>query len=332
MSSKDDEKASSSRTPLLPHRVDESLLESFRYINSVPGKDVRGKLIDCFQLWFQVASPDILLKIKDVVASLHSASLLIDDIEDNSTLRRGVPVAHKIFGVPTVINTANYVYFLAMENCHALNNPQAMEVFLGETLNLHRGQGHDIAWREAIQCPTEDEYLAMVRDKTGGLFRLAVGLLQAFATKHKDTNFVRLVDNLAMYFQIRDDFINLADEEYMKSKSFCEDLTEGKFSFPIIHCIRRNESDTRLLSILKQRTEDIEVKRYAQGLMRDAGSLVYTRSKCSELKDAVVADINSFGGNPPLLKLIQMLDIQLEKIETKGSYAGDRRDVQIDEA
>ena len=69
----------------------------------------------------------------------------------------------------------------------------------------------------------------MVKDKTGGLFRLAVGLMQSFATTNKHVNYTKLVDDLAMYFQIRDDFINLADEEYMKSKSFCEDLTEGKF-------------------------------------------------------------------------------------------------------
>lgn len=53
---------------------------------------------------------------------------MIDDIEDNSKLRRGIPVAHSIFGIPTVINGANYAYFLALEKCHALNNPKAMEV------------------------------------------------------------------------------------------------------------------------------------------------------------------------------------------------------------
>lgn len=69
---------------------------------------------------------------------------MIDDIEDNSKLRRGVPVAHSIFGIPTVINTANYAYFLALEKCHALKNTKAMDVFVGELLNLHRGQGQDI--------------------------------------------------------------------------------------------------------------------------------------------------------------------------------------------
>ena len=55
---------SSSPPPPLPHQKDESLLESFRYINSMPGKNVRGKMIDCFQIWFQVESKDVLDSIK----------------------------------------------------------------------------------------------------------------------------------------------------------------------------------------------------------------------------------------------------------------------------
>jgi geranylgeranyl diphosphate synthase type 3 len=320
------------------HQQDQALLEAFRYISSVPGKDVRGQLIDCFQIWLQVASKDVLDQIKDIVGDLHNASLLVDDIEDNSKLRRGIPVAHSIFGVPSVINTANYVYFLALEKCQALNNPQAMNVFVLELLNLHRGQGHDIQWRDAIKCPTEEQYCDMVVDKTGGLFRLAVGLMQAFATENKEVDLAPLVNNLAMYFQIRDDFINLADEEYMKSKSFCEDLTEGKFSFPIIHAVRRDPNDTKLLSILKQRTEDIDVKRYAQSLMREAGSLSYTRNKCSQLKQSIIEQIDKLGGNPPLLAVLEMLDRQLDGMLSQPtnsmSPVSDRRTTgrQVDSA
>jgi geranylgeranyl diphosphate synthase type 3 len=319
-----------------PHQQDPSLLEAFRYINSVPGKDVRGKLIDCFELWLKVENApaaaaadtdasdiNVLDQIKDIVGDLHNASLLIDDIEDNSKLRRGNPVAHSIFGIPNVINTANYVYFLALEKVQALQNPQAMHVFCLELLNLHRGQGHDIVWRDSMHCPTEDEYCHMVVDKTGGLFRLAVGLMQAFSSCESD--FAPLVNNLAMYFQIRDDFINLADDEYMKSKSFCEDLTEGKFSFPILHCIRleKEQGDTRLQSILQQRTDDVDVKRYAQTLMRESGSLLYTRQKCSQLKQEIIEQVNGFGGNAPLLAVLEMLDVQLDGMAAGGDDSKD---------
>eukprot|EP00816_Leptocylindrus_hargravesii_P013410 CAMPEP_0196816184 /NCGR_PEP_ID=MMETSP1362-20130617/53962_1 /TAXON_ID=163516 /ORGANISM="Leptocylindrus danicus, Strain CCMP1856" /LENGTH=314 /DNA_ID=CAMNT_0042193413 /DNA_START=46 /DNA_END=990 /DNA_ORIENTATION=+ len=309
------------------HETDPALLEAYRYINTVPGKNVRGKMIDCFQLWLKV-SEEHTSTIKEIIADLHNASLLIDDIEDNSKLRRGVPVAHAIFGVPSVINCANYVYFMALEKCHAMDSKEAIQVFVGELLNLHRGQGQDIMWRDHGKCPTEEEYCQMVIDKTGGLFRLSVGLLQAFATSSKDLDFTDLVNNLALYFQIRDDFINLADAEYMKGKSFCEDLTEGKFSFPIIHAIRQDENDTRLLSILKQRTEDLDVKRYAQKMMVDLGSLQHTREKCKELKLKIMSNIADLGGNESLSQLVELLDVQIEGIESPTQPLSDRKVIQ----
>ena len=130
-----------------PHEPPPHLLEPYHYISSTPGKNIRSALIDCFQLWLCVplsievgsndtgsddtnaeAKIDILSEIKQIIASLHNASLLIDDIEDNSKLRRGQPVAHSIFGVASVINCANYVYFLALERCRRLGSEKAMKV------------------------------------------------------------------------------------------------------------------------------------------------------------------------------------------------------------
>jgi geranylgeranyl diphosphate synthase type 3 len=329
MSESGDNRRRSRPDNLLSHEKDETVLEPFRYISSVPGKDVRGTLIDCFQLWFQVESPSILQSIKEIIADLHNASLLVDDIEDNSTLRRGIPVAHKVFGIPATINCSNYAIFLALEKVYNLHNPAAVQTFVGELLNLHRGQGQDIFWRDSMTCPTEEQYLKMVQDKTGGLFRLAVGLLQAFATQHQTTDFAPLVNNMAMYFQIRDDFINLADEEYMKSKSFCEDLTEGKFSFPILHNISKDPTDRRLWNILKQRTDDNDVKRYAQRLMKDSGSLTYTRDKCRSLMAETVAGIQKLGGNDPLIHLLKRLDVQLDKLASGD--ATEERTTDVDE-
>lgn len=300
------------------HNAPKALLEPYNYVNSIQGKDVRGKLIDCFQLWLQVEQDNVLTEIKEIIACLHNASLLIDDIEDNSKLRRGQPVAHSIFGIPTTINTANYVYFLALERVQRLNNGKAMEVFVSELLNLHRGQGLDIMWRDSFHCPTEDEYCKMVIDKTGGLFRLSVGLIQAFSKCQHD--FTPLVNNLGLYFQIRDDLINLASEEYFKSKSFCEDLTEGKFSFPLIHAIRSSKgNDTRLISILKQRTEDVHVKKYAQTILKQKGSLAYTRDKCSKIKKEIFQQIQDLGGNEALVQLIEVLDVQVEGLPSSIS-------------
>jgi geranylgeranyl diphosphate synthase type 3 len=297
------------------HVVDEKVLEPFRYLCDVPGKNVRGQLVDAFNLWFKIPSEKV-KAIKETIGSLHTASLMIDDIEDNSKLRRGVPVTHLIFGIPSTINTANYVYFQAMEQCYKLGNTKAMEVFIAEGLNLHRGQGQDIWKRDNFVPPTEEEYDQMVLDKTGGLFRLAVRLMQVFSEDDRD--YIPLVNTLSIYFQIRDDYINLVDIKYQQHKSFCEDITEGKFSFPIIHAIHARPGDTRLINILKQRTEDVDVKKYAVNYMDENYSLEYTRERLITLKQEVLGHIKDLGGHQILEGLVHKLDSQLESNARRG--------------
>ena len=292
------------KSPEEYHKVDETLLEPWRYTCGEPGKNVRGKLINAFNKWLKI--PDkFIIKISDVVRSLHTASLLIDDIEDNSKLRRGVPVAHSIYGVPSTLNTANYVYVLALEKCRHLGNIEALDVFIDELLNLHRGQGQDIKWRDALTCPTEAQYLQMVQDKTGGLFRLAIGLMKSFSECTID--FLPLVNKLAVYFQVRDDYMNLASTDYHDNKSYCEDLTEGKFSFPIIHGIRINGDDHRLLNILKQRTHDVDLKRHAVLYLNEIGSMKYTYSRIESLRKEIFEIIENLGGHETLCKIVDAL-------------------------
>ena len=218
----------------------------------------------------------------------------MDDIEDNSKLRRGIPVAHSIYGIPHTLNTANYVYILALEKCRNLGNLEALDVFIDELLNLHRGQGQDILWRDTLTCPTEEQYIKMVKDKTGGLFRLAVGLMKAFNNGCK-LDFNPLLNKLAIYFQIRDDYMNLVSKDYHDHKSFCEDLTEGKFSFPIIWHQSKTH-DNRLLNILKQRTEDVDVKHAVEYLYK-IGSMKYTYDKVVTLKTEIYEIIEGLGGH-----------------------------------
>lgn len=156
----------------------------YEYLISQPGKGIRSQLISAFNEWLEVP-PESLAIITKVVGMLHTASLLVDDVEDSSVLRRGLPVAHSIFGTAQTINSANYVYFCALQEIQKLKNPEAISVFTEELLNLHRGQGMDLFWRDSLTCPTEEDYLEMVGNKTGGLFRLAIKLMQAESKSQK---------------------------------------------------------------------------------------------------------------------------------------------------
>ncbi|KAJ5901949.1 hypothetical protein N7495_002477 [Penicillium taxi] len=274
---------------------EEILMGPYDYLQEHPGKDVRQQLIQAFNSWLCVPQ-DSLAIITKIVTMLHTASLLIDDVEDNSVLRRGIPVAHNIFGTAQTINSANYVYFLALQEVQKLHNSAAIDIFVKELLNLHRGQGMDLYWRDTLTCPTEDEYLEMVGNKTGGLFRLAVKLMQAESATGKDC--VSLVNVMGLIFQICDDYLNLSNTTYTHNKGLCEDLTEGKFSFPIIHSIRAKPGSHQLISILKQKTTDDEVKRYAVQYMQSTGSFDYCRTIVRELQIRAESLIDSIDATP----------------------------------
>ncbi|KAJ1532248.1 hypothetical protein ONE63_000864 [Megalurothrips usitatus] len=274
---------------------DEKLLQPFQYILQVPGKQVRAKLAHAFNYWLKIPA-EKLAAVGDIVQMLHNSSLLIDDIQDNSTLRRGIPVAHSIYGVASTINAANYVMFIALERVLNLNHPEATQVYTEQLLELHRGQGMEIYWRDNFACPTEEEYRQMTIRKTGGLFMLAIRLMRLFSDSEED--FTKLTGILGLYFQIRDDYCNLCLQEYSENKSYCEDLTEGKFSFPVIHAIRSRPDDLQVIHILRQRTHSVDVKRYCIQLLEKFGSFSHTRDVLLQLDAEARTEVQRLGGNP----------------------------------
>ncbi|KND03348.1 farnesyltranstransferase [Spizellomyces punctatus DAOM BR117] len=260
--------------------TDKILLEPYHYLCTHPGKEIRSKLVDAFGLWLHVPQ-DKLQLIRECVEMLHTASLLIDDVEDDSDLRRGIPVAHKIFGIPSTINCANYVYFLALQKLSNLNDPRAVQIFTEELLQLHRGQGMEIHWRDTGTCPTEDEYIGMVKNS-----KCCVECGKMFASA--DEAYYNLVLKSILRFSIP------------KTRGFAEDLTEGKFSFPIIHCIRSDTSNTQLQHILKQRPTSPDLKQFAITLMTKTRTFEYCKNVLRGIEDEAREEIRRLGGNEAL--------------------------------
>ncbi|KQS43323.1 geranylgeranyl pyrophosphate synthase isoform X2 [Drosophila erecta] len=271
---------------------DEILLQPFTYIQQIPGKQFRSELALAFNHWLLIPG-EKLAQIGDIVQMLHNSSLL------------GVPVAHSIYGVASTINAANYALFLALEKVQQLDHPEATKVYTEQLLELHRGQGMEIYWRDSFTCPSESDYKLMTVRKTGGLFMLAIRLMQLFSNNKED--YSKLTAILGLYFQIRDDYCNLSLKEYTENKSFAEDLTEGKFGFPVIHAVRTQKQDKQVLHILRQRTHDIEVKKYCITLLEKLGSFQYTRKVLETLDAEARAEVARLGSNPYMDRLLNKL-------------------------
>ncbi|KAJ3730156.1 isoprenoid synthase domain-containing protein [Lentinula guzmanii] len=297
-----------------------AILAPYTYLTSAPSKETLRHLANALNDWLKVESTQLELIIK-IAQALQNDSLLFDDIEDGSELRRGQPVANTVYGVPQTVNAASYIVIMVYKDAlelHAIMNKTdfipgstPVEIITEELLNAHRGQGMDILWRDHVRCPSEDEYIDMIKNKTASLFRILMRLMMACATERKDVNFIPLIDLIGVMYQIRDDYSNLRDASYSDTKGFAEDLTEGKFSFPLVHAIRADESNTQLLDIIRQRPKSPALKGQALSYMEsETRSFDYTLAVLRALQGRIAEEMEMLGENPMLEKLLSRLRVK----------------------
>jgi geranylgeranyl pyrophosphate synthase len=302
-----------------------------KYIASLPSKGVRSMLMENLNGWLHVPKESLVV-IDNVVGLLHNASLILDDIEDNSPKRRGQVAAHGIFGHAQSINSANFMYVQAVQAIRKLDNPTTTTVLLEELECLYLGQSWDLYWKYNLVCPTEAEYLNMVDNKTGGMFRMLLRLMQAESPLISTFDFDRLTFLFGRFFQIRDDYMNLASGEYTDQKGFCEDLDEGKFSYPIVQCIQNHpEYKDSILGVFRQRPSMLESgavplsyesKIHIISCLEKAGSLRATLEHLKDMEKELSAEIKKLetttGESNPMLHLL------LIKLSVQDMQAEDR--------
>ncbi|CAI7666554.1 unnamed protein product [Penicillium bialowiezense] len=235
------------------------------YLQSLPSKNVRGLLIESLTSWFEVP-PNKIERIEKIISSLHHASLLLDDIEDDSPLRRGKPTAHRIFGHSQTINSANFLYVQAVEQVLQLTK-DSQEFFMVEMKKLHIGQSHDLYWAQ-----------------TGGMFAMIGGLIYA----ETETPISRRLCKPRIS-EVSDII------KYEKEKGFAEDLDEGKFSLPLIHLLENSPDRSMIEQILQNRRQEgrmpTEFKNLLLEKMTDCRSLLFIKETMllleSQAKDAL---------------------------------------------
>ncbi|XP_071578768.1 terpene synthase-like [Temnothorax nylanderi] len=274
------------------------ILKPFEYVRSAE-KDRWTKLSLAFNYWLKI-SPDKLQQIDEIISIVYNVCLLYDDIQDHSISRDGIPVTHSVFGLPRTISTSNYINLIAFEKAANLH-PAAVKILLDELLQFSRGQSMDIYWREYLTCPTDEEYEKNAIRKAGWLVILMVKLMKLFSTCEKD--FSSLLNLMGYYHQIHNDYCNISVCKDPNDKNYCDDLTEGKFSFPIIHALKYDDGE-KIINILKQRTTDTNLKTYCVSLLEKFGSLKYTRDILKELNQKIRIKIERLGNNPFLVKML----------------------------
>jgi octaprenyl-diphosphate synthase len=199
-------------------------------------------------------SSDETYKITPLVEFAHTASLIHDDIEDSSNIRRGKPAAYITYGLDTSLNAASWLYFEAPVCIDGLTVGQAAKekfytLYAKELRLLHLGQAIDIYWHRRPELfPAVSEYTAMVRCKTGTLASLAAqaGILAGGGTDSEAERAGTLAAEIGEGFQVLDDVQNLTTGNPGKKRG--DDIVEGKKSLPVLFHAKLHPGDRQLIA------------------------------------------------------------------------------------
>ncbi len=223
---------------------------------------------------------------------IHNGTLIIDDIEDSSELRRGKPCTYKIYGVDIAVNAGNAMYYLPllplMEKKILLPAEivrDIYEVYVQEMINLSMGQAMDIAWHRGIANADEigeEDYLQMCAYKTGTLARMAAKIAAVIAGANKELveKLGHFAESIGIAFQMQDDVLDLTGKEFAKKKGGVgQDITEGKRTLMVIHTLKNatRADKKRLVQILNMHTSNQTLRDEAIALMQKYNAIEHVK-------------------------------------------------------
>lgn len=246
-------------------------------------------------------------KVQDFVVIpevIHNGTLMVDDVEDLSELRRGEPCTHKIYGVDVAINTGNFMYYIPL--AALLRNRdrfdpdtllKAYEIYVKEMIALSIGQGLDIWWHKGkVETVTEKQYLQMCSFKTGTLARMSAKLAVALSggSEEQEEKIGRFAESIGVAFQIQDDILSASGDRFQEKKGYGDDVTEGKRTLMVIYTLKKaGEQDRkRLLEILGMHTRDREMIKEALDILHKHGSIDYAKGVAKDLVSGAWKEID----------------------------------------
>ncbi len=231
-------------------------------------------------------------KLAAIVEILHNGTLIIDDIEDGSELRRGKPCIHRMYGTDVAINAGNAIYYIPFHLVTRSDLPEGkrlglLETYVDEMIRISHGQGLDIWWHRTDKYPTEGQYLQMCAYKTGNLARMVAKMagLLCDLPREKQEMLGRFGESLGTAFQIQDDLLNIVGDVKKYGKEIGGDITEGKKTLMVIYAAKRlqKREAAELKLILSAHTRSARKISRAIGLIRKSGAVEYSREVAREL-------------------------------------------------
>ena len=242
-----------------------------------------------------------------VVEFIHTATLLHDDVVDESTLRRGRPTANESFGNPASVLVGDFLYSRAFQMMLDANNMRVMQILAEATNVIAEGEVlqlmnmHDASLNEVA-------YLRVIRSKTAKLFEASTRLAAVLAGAGADVeeSCATYGQALGTAFQVIDDVLDYAGDASETGKNLGDDLREGKTTLPLILAMQRAQPDESALVRAAIEAGDTSQLPLIVEIVRQTGALDATRAAAATEAQRAIDALRDFPSNSHTNGLLQL--------------------------
>jgi octaprenyl-diphosphate synthase len=250
-----------------------------------------------------------------IIEFIHTATLLHDDVVDESTLRRGKDTANEVFGNQASVLVGDFLYTRSFQMMVSIGEMQVMQILADATNVIAEGEVLQL-----MNCndpdTTEESYMQVIYCKTARLFEAATQLAGVIANKDQTTiEAMRLYGmHLGTAFQLIDDVLDYGATSEAIGKNIGDDLSEGKPTLPLIHVINHGNDEQRQLirDAIEHQTGMDNLDAVMQAL-KDTKALEYATDKAKQESQAAIEAIACLPESEHKESLIALAKIAVER-------------------
>ena len=251
--------------------------------------------------------------LASIIESIHTASLLHDDVIDGAEIRRGKSPAHSMWGNQVVILVGDFLYSNALRLAVMHKSQKIMETLSEATTKMTEGEILQLI-KTGDPAITEDEYLDIISSKTGALFSAAcrTGAILGSVSADKENALAHFGMKTGIAFQMADDILDYTADESELGKRLGKDLKEGKITLPIIYLFK-TASDTEVeevKEVMKSRVTKGGLKKILK-LLKKYDAIELSLHKARDIISDAKKELALFSDSPAKEALFTVADYSL---------------------
>lgn len=279
-----------------------------RYIIGAGGKRIRPRLVLLFAEALGFDGPER-FELAAVVEFIHTATLLHDDVVDESALRRGRATANAIFGNAASVLVGDFLYSRAFQMMVSVQRLRVLDVLADATNVIAEGEVLQLMNMHDPDLAVED-YLQVIRYKTAKLFEASarLGAVLADADAELEESCACYGRALGTAFQLVDDLLDYEGNSEELGKNVGDDLREGKPTLPLLVAMERASQADR--DTIRHAIEQGEVEKLPEilAIVRSTGALDATRAAARAEADKARAALSALPENRARAALLELCD------------------------